>query len=292
MANATALEEGGPLTEEVDLLNRSIKRAKKLWRQKGFIDITDPPNDFYLIKFTSEEDREWALSGGFAWKLMAKVFSLSTKDSTLFASTVGDLATRRRIVVSLNGWEMKSAQGMRIRAGGESLGRKLDKGERSKAQNPELAENGHGDGSRFGILGEKSAENGGKEIPGNMRRDDHGAGSGGFIRTTKEYIREEQPDVMILVDLRINRTKANRVCRKFAEFSCERIEAQGFSGVIYACSRVAPRRDLWQFLEDTSTAVHRPWAVIGDFNEIVDASEKQGGSSIRSKSGGQVSGGS
>ncbi|PKI78440.1 hypothetical protein CRG98_001152 [Punica granatum] len=52
---------------------------------------------------------------------------------------------------------------------------------------------------------------------------------------------------MMLAEPRINGTKADRVSRKFEEFSCERIEAQGFSGVI------------------------------GDFNEIVDASEKQKG---------------
>ncbi|PKI51404.1 hypothetical protein CRG98_028200 [Punica granatum] len=126
-----------------------------------------------------------------------------------------------------------------------------------------------------------------------------GAGSGGFIRTAKEYIREERPDVMMLAEPRISGTKADRVCRKFAEFSCKRIEAQGFSRgiwvwwnslnvnitvidrhpqafhlkvtqgrhewyltVIYACPRVAPRCDLWQFLADTATAVHGPWAVI------------------------------
>jgi endonuclease/exonuclease/phosphatase (EEP) superfamily protein YafD len=48
---------------------------------------------------------------------------------------------------------------------------------------------------------------------------------------------------------------------------------------VYAKTAIAGRRQLWQdLLAIHSTLVHGPWLVFGDFNCILGAHEKRGGS--------------
>ncbi|PKI39344.1 hypothetical protein CRG98_040210 [Punica granatum] len=47
--------------------------------------------------------------------------------------------------------------------------------------------------------------------------------------------------------------------------------------MVYASPTESSRRDLWQLLRDLSSRIQGPWMVIGDFNEILEATEKMGG---------------
>lgn len=46
---------------------------------------------------------------------------------------------------------------------------------------------------------------------------------------------------------------------------------------IYASPKFALRKDLWLDLIDCAQNINLPWAVIGDFNEVVSQREKYGG---------------
>ncbi|PKI44728.1 hypothetical protein CRG98_034905 [Punica granatum] len=76
---------------------------------------------------------------------------------------------------------------------------------------------------------------------------------------------------------RISGARADAVCQKFTSFTCERIEAQGFAGVVYARLVERAQLDLWRFLLEVSKQVIGPWLVLGDFNELASAEEKRGG---------------
>ncbi|PKI54387.1 hypothetical protein CRG98_025174 [Punica granatum] len=39
-------------------------RLQKLWNPKGDLSLTDLPNDFFIVKFTNDEDRDFTLHGG------------------------------------------------------------------------------------------------------------------------------------------------------------------------------------------------------------------------------------
>ncbi|XP_031402735.1 uncharacterized protein LOC116212324 [Punica granatum] len=141
-----------------------------------------------------------------------------------------------------------------------------------------------------------------------------GAGSSRFVRVMKEMIRDHRPNIVVIVEPRISGAKADAVCRKFSDYSVERVEAQGFSGgiwvwwqpnvvqvtvhdrheqalhcrisqndrtweftAVYASPSIMNRRDLWSCLSTISAGITGPWVVLGDFNTILDASEKKGG---------------
>ena len=46
---------------------------------------------------------------------------------------------------------------------------------------------------------------------------------------------------------------------------------------IYASAEVELRKLLWKYLQELGEKVRFPWLLVGDFNEVTDASEKRGG---------------
>lgn len=135
-----------------------------------------------------------------------------------------------------------------------------------------------------------------------------------FLPAVREYIRTSNPDVLFIVEPRVSGRRADRICRRFRAFSSERIEAEGFAGgiwmlwrsdriqvvildrnpqamhcqvrqgllcwtltAIYARPLPTRRKELWRYLRDKAEAISEPWVVLGDFNDILDPSEKQGG---------------
>lgn len=46
---------------------------------------------------------------------------------------------------------------------------------------------------------------------------------------------------------------------------------------VYAKCTLEDRRDIWDSLESISNTINGPWCIGGDFNDIMDSEEKQGG---------------
>ena len=49
---------------------------------------------------------------------------------------------------------------------------------------------------------------------------------------------------------------------------------------VYAPAQLGQKASFWQHLADLNAVIDSPWCLIGDFNELEDASEKRGGSSL------------
>ncbi|XP_015934914.3 uncharacterized protein LOC107461000 [Arachis duranensis] len=145
-----------------------------------------------------------------------------------------------------------------------------------------------------------------------------GAASCAFRRTLKEFLRQYNPDIVILLETKVSGNNARRIIQGagFNNFIIE--EAQGFIGGIWICwkdnsisittlesnkqfihTRVqrhnqdpwcltavyaSPqpnnRRVIWQSIERIARNIGEPWLLIGDFNEIKDGTEKKGGRPI------------
>ncbi|KAI9090316.1 hypothetical protein K1719_028651 [Acacia pycnantha] len=74
------------------------------------------------------------------------------------------------------------------------------------------------------------------------------------------------------------------VCGSGRQFMHLRCDCGGnvifFLSVIYAVPCTVQKRILWEELERFASAVVEPWAVLGDFNDILFSSEKLGGSGV------------
>ncbi|XP_024041960.1 uncharacterized protein LOC127901861 [Citrus sinensis] len=115
-----------------------------------------------------------------------------------------------------------------------------------------------------------------------------GAASPNFRRSFRTLVKTYKPSMVAIFEPRINGIKANEFIRRSGFNKYHRVEATGFSGIfswvttIYASPSPCKRRDLWSHLERLATTVQGPWLMGGDFNSIIYASEKRGGSSHRS----------
>lgn len=146
-----------------------------------------------------------------------------------------------------------------------------------------------------------------------------GAASPNFRRSFRTLVKTYKPSMVAIFEPRINGIKANEFIRRSGFNKYHRVEATGFSGsiwllwddsygveiisnhtqfihfnisknnvvfswvtTIYASPSPCKRRDLWSHLERLATTVQGPWLMGGDFNSIIYASEKRGGSSHRS----------
>lgn len=47
--------------------------------------------------------------------------------------------------------------------------------------------------------------------------------------------------------------------------------------IVYAKTKARRRKKLWHHLEQVKDSIHGPWSIFGDFNTIMQASEKKGG---------------
>ncbi|CAN1187241.1 Putative ribonuclease H protein At1g65750 [Linum perenne] len=152
-----------------------------------------------------------------------------------------------------------------------------------------------------------------------------GAASKSFITAFKSYANIVNFSIAVIVEPKISGHKAEKVIWKMGFASSFRSDAIGFSGgvwllwdplvvslnimefgpqfvhakgsladgssffltAVYASPRATSRVLLWDVLKRLSVNQSSPWAVIGDFNAILSADDKSGGSSFerrRSKS--------
>ncbi|XVF08056.1 hypothetical protein REPUB_Repub06bG0192700 [Reevesia pubescens] len=142
-----------------------------------------------------------------------------------------------------------------------------------------------------------------------------GAGSSDFLSHAKELTRWHKLDMFIVAEPRISGLAADKMIRKLQFDNYSKIDAQGFSGgiwilwrssigtvqvldkfgqglsilinngqgfklvltAIYASPTPLMRECLWSYLSDLDGMDNVPWLLIGDFNQVISNSEKQGG---------------
>ncbi|KAL4290191.1 hypothetical protein GQ457_14G018230 [Hibiscus cannabinus] len=150
-----------------------------------------------------------------------------------------------------------------------------------------------------------------------IESSDLGAASPTFRKYFNAFRREHTPKVVGLFEPRMSGRQANRVITKLGFSHSFRVEAQGFSGgiwllwdldveleilhlsnqfvngrvrwksrmswihftIVYASPSSTRRRALWTQLESLNPGASVPWFVGGDFNVILHADERRGGSS-------------
>ena len=149
-----------------------------------------------------------------------------------------------------------------------------------------------------------------------------GAGKKLFPKTVSDMRMMHNFDVLAVLEPRISGIKATRVIQRLGFSDNFVVEADGFSGgiwllwnsnkvklqvianskqtitaivadnsnywvftVVYASPSVAIRRNLWRYLDAIRGCYNGPWIILGDFNEIINNSEKRGGRFSFTKSG-------
>ncbi|KAG8498382.1 hypothetical protein CXB51_007058 [Gossypium anomalum] len=102
-----------------------------------------------------------------------------------------------------------------------------------------------------------------------------------FARIFHEYSNEYKPDIINLLESRINGFKFDAIIAKLGLKRSHRVEAVGFSGGIWLGWKkfidVEKRRLLWKDLRLFIPSRHFLWMAIGDFNAILSVEEKKGG---------------
>ncbi|KAH9696901.1 reverse transcriptase domain-containing protein [Citrus sinensis] len=144
-----------------------------------------------------------------------------------------------------------------------------------------------------------------------------GAGSPTFRRTFAALVKNYNPTMVAIFEPRVSGKKADDFIKKSGFDRSHRVEANGFSGgiwvlwrdffdvevalnhnqfihlkisahnvtqawvtAVYASPNSSRRHELWQELNCIARSMHDPWLVGGDFNSILYAEEKRGGSQL------------
>ena len=144
-----------------------------------------------------------------------------------------------------------------------------------------------------------------------------GAGSPSFRRIFATLVKSYNPTIVVILEPRISGKKADDFIRKSGFDRSHRVEATGFSGgiwllwrnffdveiafnhsqfihlkisvqnviqswvtAVYASPKSAGRHALWYHLSNIAESMHDPWIMGGDFNSILYAAEKHGGSAL------------
>ncbi|MBA0867817.1 hypothetical protein Goshw_004597, partial [Gossypium schwendimanii] len=79
----------------------------------------------------------------------------------------------------------------------------------------------------------------------------------------------------VCLKLGVSGARADGIIAKIGNPNSFRVEANGFAGGI--CPQIATRRNLWHFLGSLAELVEGPWTVAGDFNSIINGTERIGG---------------
>lgn len=146
-----------------------------------------------------------------------------------------------------------------------------------------------------------------------------GAGSENFLRNLGELVRRHGPAVLVLLETRVPSLRADRIRQRTGYNRVTQVEAVGFSGgiwmfwredlvevevlppssqsisviirrprerdwlfsAIYASPNLTNREELCEYMRGVSQAHNLPWLVAGDWNEVANAGEKQGGAPVR-----------
>jgi len=139
-----------------------------------------------------------------------------------------------------------------------------------------------------------------------------GAGNTEAINILREHINKHRPHIIALIETRISGVRAQITCDKISYRNCFRVEAQGLQGGIWVlwnadelevkvlnsqtqcvtveitspgrlswlltCVYASPhpqiRETLWQRLESFAATFHKPWLLVGDFNETISLDER------------------
>ncbi|KAH9772083.1 reverse transcriptase domain-containing protein [Citrus sinensis] len=144
-----------------------------------------------------------------------------------------------------------------------------------------------------------------------------GAGSPNFRRTFAALVKNYNPKIVAIFEPRVSGKKADDFIKKSGFDRSHRVEANGFSGgiwvlwrdffdvevtlnhnqfihlkisaqnvtqawvtAVYASPKSSRRHELWHQLNYIASSMHDPWLVGGDFNSILYAEEKRGGSQL------------
>jgi exonuclease III len=145
-----------------------------------------------------------------------------------------------------------------------------------------------------------------------------GAASSAFYRSCKQYMDNNKPDIIVIMETRVDPPKLSKTikllgfddmyysnCRGYAggiliawrstevavkledrDFQFIHIsisfqnEASWFFTAVYASPRDELRRDLWDTLTIMSRNISGSWLIAGDFNDIASPDEKKGGAAV------------
>jgi len=139
-----------------------------------------------------------------------------------------------------------------------------------------------------------------------------GAGSREFLNILREHLRMHRPSIIALFETRLSGPRAQQVCERIGFRNSFRVEAQGFQGgiwvlwnsdefhvavldthdqfvtveinlhdhpswnltFVYASPQLQSRDLLWPQLQHLATQYHKPWLLVGDFNETATLEER------------------
>ncbi|KAI9113638.1 hypothetical protein K1719_015565 [Acacia pycnantha] len=103
---------------------------------------------------------------------------------------------------------------------------------------------------------------------------DKGGCGKGLLRNLKTLWAVSKPKVVVLAETRIE----DGARLKFFHFECSgSCSFPFFITAIYAIPHTNFRERLWEDLLRLSRGIQRPWAVLGDFNDIASVNERIGG---------------
>ncbi|XP_021757131.1 uncharacterized protein LOC110722174 [Chenopodium quinoa] len=107
-----------------------------------------------------------------------------------------------------------------------------------------------------------------------------GAGNRNFLSILKDLIRENKPNVFVLVETHMGGAQAEKIASMVGYSGHSRVDAVGFSGgiwyftAVYASPDLSQRQELWQELKNFATTHNKPWLIAGDFNDTRFPSER------------------
>ncbi|KAK8609874.1 hypothetical protein V6N13_093284 [Hibiscus sabdariffa] len=141
-----------------------------------------------------------------------------------------------------------------------------------------------------------------------------GCGHSKFLPALRQYLRDNRPDVVGLVEPRISETKADSVIAAIGFPHSYRIEVAGYSGgiwlcwyhsitidvlvshfqflhfritctvdgnsalatLIYASPNATKRKCVWSHLNLLASSITQPWVLFGDFNATLSDDDRMG----------------
>lgn len=150
-----------------------------------------------------------------------------------------------------------------------------------------------------------------------------GASSPKFLRCLKDMLSTSRPDILFLMEPRVNSNKGRRILRQFSFSHFIVVEADGFAGglwcfwksdeltlevlnysdqfinlavvetnvvkwvltLVYASPTDEHRHRLWRDLGWLGSVFNMPWCLIGDFNEVLSQEDKKGGRRFEGNNG-------
>ncbi|KAK8683792.1 hypothetical protein V6N13_039840 [Hibiscus sabdariffa] len=141
-----------------------------------------------------------------------------------------------------------------------------------------------------------------------------GCGDLRFLPATKQFLRDNRPDVVVFMEPRIHGKKADSVISLLGSPNSHRVEAAGFAGgiwvawydtvsvsiavthfqfihfhitnkrdsssllatAVYASPSASGRKRLWPHLCRLASSIRSPWVMFGDFNATLSTTDRKG----------------